>query len=175
MGGTGRASKLLSKSLFSPRVSDPRPPGSLQLLPGGPRPQSPFPIGQWGGRGLMYWLPIGHRRRHSPAARALQPFLPEALCDWTLPAAAGDPSPGIQAASSGSLGQCSRPLQAESSNPALGEKLAWSRRLLTFSPVGDPHSFRAAPLPALHPKQGPQWGWVRTACRGVPGDPCPLR
>ena len=134
-----------------------------------------FPIGQWGGRGLMSWLPIGHRLRHSPAARALQPFLPEALCDWTLPAAAGDPSPGIQAAASGSLGQRSRPLQAESSNPALGEKLAWSRCLLTFSPVGDPHSFRAAPLPALHPKLGPQWGWVRTACRGVPGEPCPLR
>lgn len=134
-----------------------------------------FPIGQWGGRGLMSWLPIGHRLRHSPAARALQPFLPEALCDWTLPTAAGDPSPGIQAAASGSLGQHSRPLQAESSNPALGEKLAWSRCLLTFSPVGDPHSFRAAPLPALHPKLGPQWGWVRTACRGVPGEPCPLR
>ncbi|XP_025116612.2 sideroflexin-5 isoform X2 [Bubalus bubalis] len=90
----------------------------------------------------MSWLPIGHRLRHSPAARALQPFLPEALCDWTLPAAAGDPSPGIQAAASGSLGQHSRPLQAESSNPALGEKLAWSRCLLTFSPTSFSGRFR---------------------------------
>lgn len=175
MGGTGRASKLLPKSLFSPRVSDPRPPGSLQLLPGGPRPQSPFSHWSVGWARADILAPYWPSTPSFSAARALQPFLPEALCDWTLPAAAGDPSPGIQAASSGSLGQCSRPLQAESSNPALGEKLEWSRCILTFFPVGDPHSSRAAPLPALHPKLGPRWGWVRTACRGVPGHPCPLR
>ena len=187
MGSIGRASKLLSKILFSPRVSDPRPPGSLQLLPGGNLGHSRlFPIGQRGGRGLPPWLPIGHRRRHSPSARALQAFPPEALCDWPLPAAARDPSSRARAACAGSLGQCSRPLQAESSSPALGEKLAWPRCLLTFSPGGDRHSFRAArgasgqhpcpaaPLPALHPKQGPRWGWVRAASRGVPAARRPL-
>lgn len=54
---------------------------------------SPFPLVSGVGRGLPLWLPIGLRRRRSAAAGALQPLPPEALCDWPLPAAAGDAGP----------------------------------------------------------------------------------
>lgn len=49
----------------------------------------PSPIGEREGRGLPPRLPIGRPRRHSPAARALQPCPPEALGDWPLRVAAG--------------------------------------------------------------------------------------
>lgn len=45
MGSTGRASKLFSKIPFSPRVSDPRPPGSLAAIASGTSaPANPLPL-----------------------------------------------------------------------------------------------------------------------------------
>lgn len=74
MGSIGRASKLLSKILFSPRVSDPRLPGSLQLLPGGTSATAAFfPLVSGVGEGsyLGSLLAIGAVTPHPPVPSSL--------------------------------------------------------------------------------------------------------
>ena len=109
VGGIGRASKLFSKILFGPRVSDPRPPGSLQLLLQGT-------LARAASFSLVNGVGEGSHLSSLLAIRAVppQPLPPEALCDWPLPAAARDQSSRVRASNAGSLGQCCRALQVES-------------------------------------------------------------
>lgn len=106
MGSTGRASKLLSKILFSPRVSDPWPPGSLQLLPGGTSATVAFfPLVSGVGEGshLGSLLVIGAVTPHPPVPSS--PSRPRLSVIGHCPPRPGIRAPGSEPLLQGLLGR----------------------------------------------------------------------
>lgn len=68
-----------------------------------------FPIGQWGGRGLISWLPIGHRRRHSPPPAPSSPSCQRRSVIGHCPPRPGILAPGSKLLLQGRLGSAAAP------------------------------------------------------------------
>lgn len=112
VGGWHReGSKLLPQKLFSPGVSDPAATKGAcsYLLPGGPRPTVTFSHWSvvWARADIL--APIGHRRRHSPPPRALNPSCQRRSVIGHCPPRPRSPSPGIKLLLQGRLGSAAAP------------------------------------------------------------------
>lgn len=109
---------------------------SLQLVPRGPRPQPPF----------SHWSVVWARTPTLASYWRAAPSLPDCPRPPALVARGAQrlaltgrgqeyPAPGSELLLRGRSSLFSCPLPAQSSGPALGEKLAWPGCLLTFPPT----------------------------------------